>query len=132
MTECYHDLLKQIDTELSEFYSVYTAVVWKPERGQYYTTKDGDHYADIDFYKEFGQIKTGFTIQIKLTINQFLYKTTVFYTNLSMIDHVIYNKDLHYNEFITDQDKENIINKIGNLINQFIETQGFTLHGPRL
>jgi hypothetical protein len=45
---------------------------------------------------------------------------------------VIYNKDLHYNESITDQDKEDIINKIGNLINQFIETQGFTLHGPRL
>lgn len=132
VTDCYGDLLKQIDTELSEFYSVYTAVAWKPSKGQYYTTEDGDHYANIDFYKEFGQIKTGFTIQIKLTINQFLYKTTVFYTKWSMPDHVLYNKDLHYNESITDQDKEDIINKIGNLINQFIETQGFTVHGPRL
>ena len=53
------------------------------------------------------------------------------YHKWSMPAFVIYNKELHYNESLTDQDKEDIINRIGNLINQFIETQGFTLHGPR-
>jgi Fic family protein len=131
--EEFSNLLRKIDEELFEFYSIFTVVEWNPANGKYHDdTTRGNCFADIEFLKEFGTIKSSFSIQIKLTIQQFLYKTTILYHKWSMPAFVIYNKDLHYNESITDQDKEDIINKIGNLINQFIETQGFTLHGPKL
>ena len=38
----------------------------------------------------------------------------------------LYKKDLSYTEFITEQDKSDIVNVIGKFLNQFIETHGFT------
>ena len=124
-------LLKQIDKELSEFYSVFTSVNWEPNNGNYDSYNDNKYYASINFYKEFGNIKTGFNTYIELTIQQFLYKIEVSYNKWEMPNVVLYNKELSYTESLTDQNKEDIVNMIGNLLNQFIETQGFTTHGPR-
>lgn len=124
-------LLKQIDKELSEFYSVFTSVNWEPNNGNYDLYNDNKYYASIYFFKEFGNIKTGFNTYIELTIQQFLYKIEVSYNKWEMPNVVLYNKELSYTESLTDQDKEDIVNVIGNLLNQFIETQGFTTHGPR-
>ena len=125
-------LLKQIDKDLSEFYSVFTSVKWYPSNGNNSWSKDGGYYyADIRFSKEFGNINTGFTISIRLTIQQFLHKTTVFFDKWGASNIVIFNKELSYNEFLNDQDKEDIVNVIGKLLNQFFETQGFTIRGPR-
>ena len=119
-------LLKQIDSELSEFYSIFTSVQWEPGVAKYFHGKNDDFYSNINFYKEFNVIKSGFTIQIRLTIQQFLYKIEV----LRLKDYIqmksLYKKEMSYTEFITDQDKADIINKIGSYLNLFIETQGFT------
>lgn len=121
----YKSVLQQIDKELSEFYSIFTSVQWEPSVANYSNPEQGYYYANIDFYKEFNRIKSGFTIQIALTIQQFLYKIEVYYIK-QMESTPLYKKELPYTEFITDQDKVDIINVIGNLLNRFIETHGFT------
>lgn len=124
-------LLKHIDKELAEFYSVFTSVTWKPSNKNHIWSDKGYYYANISFSKEFGSINTGFTICIRLTIQQFLHKTTVLFDKWGASDIVIFNKELSYNMFLNDQDKEDIVNVIGKLLNQFFETQGFTIRGPR-
>ena len=121
----YKSLLQQIDKELSEFYSIFTSVQWEPSVASFSDTDQGYYFANIDFYKEFNRIKSGFTIQITLTIQQFLYKIEVYYIK-QMESMPLYKRELSYTEFINDQDKVDIINVIGNLLNRFIETHGFT------
>ena len=130
--EEFSELLKHIDKELSEFYSVFTSVRWNPSIGKFYQHEEGYNYTNISFSKEFGNINTGFIISLRLTVQQFLHKTTVLFDKWGASNFVIYNKELSYTESLTDQDKEDIVNVIGKLLNQFFETQGFTIHGPRL
>ena len=129
--EEFSELLKHIDKELSEFYSVFTSVRWNPSIGKFYQHEEGYNYTNISFSKEFGNINTGFIISLRLTVQQFLHKTTVLFDKWGASNFVIYNKELSYTESLTDQDKEDIVNVIGKLLNQFIETQVFTTHGPR-
>lgn len=124
ITEDFSALLSHIDQELSEFYSLFTSVGWEPSKGNYYTEENGDSYVNIIFTKVFGGIKTGFTLQIKLAIQQFLYKTTILYFDWSGLGRILYNKELSYTEYLSEQDKEDIVNVIGNFLNQFIETKG--------
>ena len=119
-------LLQYIDHELSEFYSVFTSVLWKPSNGNFSTTEQGVYCSDIEFYKEFNVIKTGITLRIRLTIQQFLYRIEAIATKDLYYGQVIYKKEFSYSEFITEQDQVDIINAIGNYLNQFIETHGFT------
>ena len=128
----YSNLLKQLDRELSEFYSVFTSVRWHPSNGEYNWSEEEHYHAIISFSKEFGNINTVFAISIRLTFKQFIHKTTVLFGKRGTPSFVIYNKELSYTELLSDQDKENIVNVIGKLLNQFFETQGFTLQGPRL
>ena len=124
ITEDFSALLCHIDQELSEFYSLFTSVGWEPSKGNYYTEENGDSYVNIIFTKVFGGIKPGFTLQIKLAIQQFLYKTTILYFDWSGLGRILYNKELSYTEHLSEQDKEDIVNVIGNFLNQFIETKG--------
>ena len=119
-------LLQYIDHELSEFYSVFTSVQWKPSNGNFSTTEQGVCCSDIEFYKEFNVIKTGITLRIRLTIQQFLYRIEVITLKDLYYGQVIYKKEYSYSEFIAEQDQVDIINAIGNFLNQFIETHGFT------
>lgn len=119
-------LLQYIDHELSEFYSVFTSVQWKPSNGNFSTTEQGVCCSDIEFYKEFNVIKTGITLRIRLTIQQFLYRIEVITIKDLYYGQVIYKKEYSYSEFIAEQDQVDIINAIGNFLNQFIETHGFT------
>lgn len=121
----FKSLLQQIDNELSEFYSIFTSVQWEPSVANYNIPEQGYFISNIDFYKEFIRIKSGFTIQIALTIQQFLYKIEVYYIK-QMESLPLYKKELSYTESITDQDKTDIVNVIGNHLNRFIETHGFT------
>lgn len=124
ITEDFSALLSHIDQELSEFYSLFTSVGWEPSKGNYYTEENGNSYVNIIFTKVFGGIKPGFTLQIKLAIQQFLYKTTILYSDWSGLGRILYNKELSYTEHLSEQDKEDIVNVIGNFLNQFIETKG--------
>lgn len=122
--EDFAELLRQIDNELLEFYSLFTSAQWEPAVAQY-TEKDNVLFANINFYKEFNIIKSGITIQISLTIQQFMYKIEISLIR-SMGGTSIYKKELSYVETITEQDKNDIINIIGRYVYQFIETHGFT------
>lgn len=122
--EDYAGLLKQIDNEFSEFYSVFTSVQWKPGVAKFEEINNS-FVANIIFYKEFNIIKSGLTIQPSLTIQQFMYKIEVFLIT-GGYNKSIYKKELSYTESITEQDKTDIINIIGRYINMFIETHGFT------
>jgi hypothetical protein len=121
----FKSLLQQIDNELSEFYSIFTSVQWEPSVASYNIPQQGLFVSNIDFYKEFIRVKSSFTIQISLAIQQFLYKIEVYYIK-QMEGLPLYKKDFSYTEFITDQNKTDIVNAIGKFLNQFIETHGFT------
>lgn len=122
----FRSLLQQIDSELSEFYSVFTSVLWKPSIGNFGIKEQGVYNADILFNKEFGAINPQVKIRIQLTIQQFLYKMTILFTKPHTNWIGLYNKELSYTDSISEQDKHEIINTIGNLLYQFVETQGFT------
>ena len=116
-------LLQNIDKELSEFYSIFTSVIWDPGIGGYNKTNSGEYYCNIEFSKNFVDHKSSFTIQVWLTMQQFLYNITV-YRTMYNDNVVIYDKEYAYNEFISEQDEIDIVNKIGSCINVFIETDG--------
>ncbi len=121
--EDYQYLLNQINKELSEFYSVFTSVKWEPFVGSYYNTnEEGEYCAVINFYKDFGESKSSFKIQIYLTIQQFIYKITVF--RIASLSNIIYDRQYSYDEEISEQDRKNIVNAIGRFFNVFFETQG--------
>ena len=118
------NLLQEIDHELSEFYSIFTSVRWEPSVAKCQSSNNF-YFANIYFSKEFNRIKSSFIIQIGLTIQQFLYRMEVVY--IKDIEGIpLYKKELPYTDFITEQDQTDIINVIGNYLNQFIETHGFT------
>lgn len=121
----FSELLKYIDSELSEFYSVFTSVGWSPNVPDYFQLGSVS-YSNIKFHKEKERQHSTLEIRIQLTIQQFLYKIEILrFDNNSTTTN--YKKELPYTEFITQQDQDNIINKIGNCLNQFIENQDITL-----
>lgn len=122
--EDYSCLLKQIDNELSEFYSIFTSVQWEPGVAKYEEINNS-FVANINFYKEFSIIESGITIQPILTIQQFIYKIEIILIT-SRGKSSLYKKELSYMESITEQDRVDIINIIGRYLNMFIETHGFT------
>ena len=121
--EDFSELLKQMDDELSEFYSLFTSVRWEPADFGCIVQGDNHFFANIHFYKEFDSKESGFTVQASLSIHQFMYKTEVSVIK-DMMGISIYKKETSYKETITEQDKTDIINIIGRYINQFIETDG--------
>ncbi len=121
--EDFSELLKQMDDELSEFYSLFTSVRWEPADFGCIVQGDNHFFANIHFYKEFDSKESGFTVQASLSIYQFMYKTEVSIIK-DMMGTSIYKKETSYTETITEQDRTDIINIIGRYINQFIETDG--------
>lgn len=121
--EDFSELLKQMDDELSEFYSLFTSVRWEPADFGCIVQGDNHFFANIHFYKEFDSKESGFTVQASLSIHQFMYKTEVSVIK-DMMGTSIYKKETSYTETITEQDRTDIINIIGRYINQFIETDG--------
>jgi len=116
-------LIQQTDWELSEFYSIFTSVKWHPSRGSYAVSDSGEYYSNIEFYKDFNIFKSCIVIQIALTFQQFLYKLTV----LCFEDNTerwLYNKDYSYDQFISEEDRIDVINTIGTYLDNFIETRG--------
>ena len=124
--EDFLSIVKQVDHDLSEFYSVFTSVHWDPSNGAFQRVSTGVFRADIVFYKEFNVIKSSITIRLCLTFQQFLYRISISSINSMLYEHTLYKKEYSYSEFITEQDQVDIINVIGNYLNQFIETHGFT------
>lgn len=124
--EDFLSLVKQVDHDLSEFYSVFTSVHWDPSNGAFQRVATGVFRADIVFYKEFNVIKSSITIRLCLTFQQFLYRISISSINSMSYEHVLYKKEYSYSELMSEQDKVDVINAIGNYLNKFIETHGFT------
>ncbi len=121
--EHFSPLIKQIDRELSEFYSVFTLVKWHPSKGSYTVSNTGQYYSNIEFNKDFQIFNIGFTIQIVLTFQQFLYKLTVLCFRDNG-DSCLFNKEYSYDNLISEQDTVDVINTIGTYLDNFIETRG--------
>ena len=121
--EHFSPLIKQIDRELSEFYSVFTFVKWHPSKGSYTVSNTGQYYSNIEFNKDFQIFNVGFTIQIVLTFQQFLYKLTVLCFKDNG-DSCLFNKEYSYDNLISEQDTIDVINTIGTYLDNFIETRG--------
>lgn len=121
--EHFSPLIKQIDRELSEFYSVFTLVKWHPSKGSYTVSNTGQYYSNIEFNKDFQIFNVGFTIQIVLTFQQFLYKLTVLCFRDNG-DSCLFNKEYSYDNLISEQDTVDVINTIGTYLDNFIETRG--------
>lgn len=128
LKEDFKSLLLQIDNELSEFYSVFTTARWDPKNGKIKEQEENVYYADIDFSKNFNDDTCWLSIRIQLSISQFLYTIEILSNDLIGNKwEELYKQDLSYNETISEQDKKNMINVIGQYINQFLETEGFSI-----
>ena len=121
------DLLKKIDEELTEFYSLFTSVSWKPSNPSYFNGVNGAFYSVIDFSKRFDVISATFSITILIEFQQFRYHLAIHTLRNEIAPMSLYDKDFYYVERIADKDCEDIINVIGNQIKYFIETKGFTV-----
>ena len=113
---------------LVEFYSVFTTARWDPKNGKIKEQEENVYYADIDFSKNFNDDTCWLSIRIQLSISQFLYTIEILSNDLIGNKwEELYKQDLSYNETISEQDKKNMINVIGQYINQFLETEGFSI-----
>lgn len=117
-------LVEKTNSELSEFYSLFTSVKENLLVSQSDNEGATSHW-DIHFSKDFGAYQSGFPIQISILCRQFEYILGVLTSNQYGITNVLYQKHLTYSETITEKDISDIINKIGSFFNDFIETKGF-------
>ena len=107
----FSNLLGYIDNELAEFYSLFTSAYW--------TKKDGCSFLNLNI--EHNGVDTLESVQINITFKQFFYRINVTWFNNEYKESKIYEKEYSYSESTTEQDKTDIINAIGNQLNQFIE-----------
>lgn len=113
----FSDLLGYIDNELAEFYSLFTSAHWHVGRGK--CDKKGNSV--IYFSIEHIGLEICVCITINITFKQFFYRISVTYNDDNSQESKIYENEYSYSKGITIQDKTDIINAIGNRLNQFIE-----------
>lgn len=113
----FSDLLGYIDNELAEFYSLFTSAHWHVGRGK--CDKKGNSV--IYFSIEHIGLEICVCITINITFKQFFYRISVTYNDENSQESKIYENEYTYSKGITIQDKTDIINAIGNRLNQFIE-----------
>ena len=124
LKEDFIGLLAHIDNELAEFYSLFTAVIWDPDSKTYHIRNDSDFLTRIEFDKNFGIITLGFVIHVEIVFMQFQYEIRALYANTMNQKLTLFEKEYSYSEHITEQDKKDVVNAIGQRLNQFIETKG--------
>lgn len=114
-------LLAYIHSELSEFYSLFTAFKWEPHEGSY--TKEGsDLYFSTMIFRKYriegriiiGIIMMQFAYGIRL---EFSRKDTV----LGVASKGLYEKELFYLEELKGHDYTEIMTAIGKCLNDFLE-----------
>ncbi|MBO7608372.1 MAG: Fic family protein [Paludibacteraceae bacterium] len=105
------ELLKHIDNELSEFYSLFSSEYWVHKEGRSF----------IFFGIEHNESEIPVSVDINITFKQFFYRISVTYNDENSQESKIYENEYSYSKEITIQDKTDIINAIGNRLNQFIE-----------
>ncbi|MBO6117472.1 MAG: Fic family protein [Bacteroidales bacterium] len=125
----YNSLLQNIHTELSEFYSLFTNVEWYPAIAKCIEdeNKDNVYYSSIRFIKNILTGTATLSITIKVELQQFLYKYSVYGMKVNPYSNKIYEKELFYNESLSLKESEIIINAIGKNLHQFVEEDFFRI-----
>ena len=119
-------LLKKIDTELSQFYSIFSKVTWRPERAVYIFNTESVQSGEQEYYSminfEFSQHEQC-SIGIGITFMQFKYEISIVTTADSIYHRTImlYSKEYTYNRKPTSADSDDIVNVIGKRVTEFVE-----------
>ena len=116
----YSPLLGRIDTELSELYSIFKSARWDKTS----SLNDLTQVNMINFSVEGEEEDMSTSIYIKIELFQFWYKYSIFSVNNDVIEKSLFSKELTYSDHLTDEDKDKIINAIGNYLYAFVETNG--------
>lgn len=116
-------LLEKVDSELSEFYSLFTYV--KPNAILTQSNHQGVvSHRDIYFSKDYGAYQAEFTIRISIHCRQYDYIIELLAINSQNIPRVLLQEKKFYSKHITDIETTNVINGAGKFINDFIEANG--------
>lgn len=116
----YSPLLGRIDTELSELYSIFKSVRWNK-----LSSKDSmTHINCVTFSIEGILHDLNTSIYIKIEFFQFCYKYDIYSAMYDVFEKSFFSKELTYSDSLTDQDKNDIINGIGDYLYNFVETKG--------
>ena len=123
LNNVYQPLLNRIDSELSEFYSIFSAFRWDPDTAQYDFDNVNNIYSSAMIVTKPTVVTTATRIiAIRLLIQQFAYNINVSLTNGRGYFKSLYNKELSYLESLSEQDATDIVNVIGRFLNAFLES----------
>lgn len=123
LNNVYQPLLNRIDSELSEFYSIFSAFRWDPDTAQYDFDNVNNIYSSAMIVTKPTVVTTATRIiAIRLIIQQFAYNIDVSLTDGRGYFKSLYNKELSYLESLSEQDATDIINVIGRFLNAFLES----------
>ena len=123
LNKVYQPLLNRIDSELSEFYSIFSSFIWEPDVAKYVFDKNNNTYISTMTVTKPTMITTATRIiAIRLIIRQFVYKIDVSLTNDYLYYDSLYDKEFSYLESLSEQDESDIVNVIGSFLNAFIES----------
>lgn len=123
LNKVYQPLLNRIDSELSEFYSIFSSFIWEPDVAKYVFDKNNNTYISTMTITKPTMITTATRIvAIRLIVQQFVYKIDISLTNGYLYYDSLYNKEFSYLESLSEQDEVDIVNMIGRFLNVFIES----------
>ncbi len=119
----FKELLQFVDKELSVFYSIFTSVVWDPKCPEFNVYDDKKYFYS---FIHFSTIQQSCHILIRLTIQQFLYKIEVSDDDNEprryVLNKILWAKEFSYSEILSEQDKIDVVNAIGNTLTLFLES----------
>lgn len=119
-------LLEKIDSDLSQYYSIFLEVKWYPQKASYLFVNNEEKVKRHEF--EYGssicfKLSNNYSHIIGFVIDflQFRYEIGVLIENIFNRDEILYSKEYTYNERPTKDDFETIINTVGKSIVDFLE-----------
>ena len=122
LNKVYQPLLNHIDSELSEFYSIFSSFIWDPGVAEFvFNTSNNTYTSTMTITKPTAVTTATRIIVVRLIIQQFVYKIDISLTNGYYYDS-LYNKEFSYLESLSEQDEADIINIIGCFLTAFIES----------
>lgn len=121
--EDFSAMLRKIDDELSPFYSIFTSINRNTDEVNHFVELgNNQYYQNISFNNVVDKHKVNISFYIKLTIQQFLYRIEVIQEINQLSTDTLFCKELPYTEIFKEQDSEDLINKIGSALSQFLES----------
>lgn len=120
----FQPLLEKINTEFSELYSIFKEVKWEPDVAKSSSNDNKTFYSHIDFTIDGNMKDLTTSIYITIELQQFRYIYEVYSVRNTSWEYQIFEKELTYDERLSENDKNAIINSIGKYLNDFVETKG--------